>query len=79
MGTLDSRIAGLHQTLTFLISIIEAAELKRVATCTSRRGFGSAVALQRARGKNQFPLSTEFDLLLLKEEILYLLPSLGKD
>lgn len=32
----------------------------------------------RVRKKNQFPLSTVFDLLLLKEEILYLLPRLGK-
>lgn len=76
---LDSGIAGLHQTLTFLISIIEAAKLKLAAMSTSRRGFGCAAALQRVRGKNQFPLSTEFDLLLLKEEILYLLPSLGRD
>jgi hypothetical protein len=48
---LHSRIAGLHQTLTFLISIIEAAKLKLVAMSTSRRGFGCAVALQRMRGK----------------------------
>lgn len=58
MGILEGRIAGLHQTLTFLISITEAAKLKfvavslkLVAVSTSHRGFGSAVALQRMSGE----------------------------
>lgn len=80
MGVLDSRIAGLHQTLTFLISITEAAKLKLAAVSTSRRGFGCAVALQRMRGeKINFHCPWSLIYYCWKKEILYLLVILGKD
>lgn len=79
MGVPFGMVVSLNQGLTFIL-IIEVAELKLVAMSSSHRGFGGIVALQRVKGKKKsiFTVHRVFDLLLLKEEILYLLPRLGK-
>lgn len=78
MGVPFGVVVSLNQGLTFIL-IIEVAELKLVAMSSSHRGFGGIVAPQRVKGKKSIStVHRVFDLLLLKEEILYLLPRLGK-